>query len=88
MAQRQVDREALDGLLKEARRLDNPHVDVAPLLGLDTPMLLGVNDLHSALGHVALGSSSLPALSLKWDDKEVTVEHIEGGAMAKLAFRF
>jgi hypothetical protein len=88
MAHHKIDARVLRELVDDARNADSPHVDVGPLLGLDSPLRLGVNDLHNAVTHVAGGRGALPELSLSWDGGEVTVAHLDGGAFAKLTLAF
>jgi hypothetical protein len=83
-----VEGERFRGLLDAALAFDSPHVDVAPLLGWQSPLLVGVDELHRALLHVAVGAPELPALSVRWNQSEVTLEPIEGGALATLTVKF
>jgi hypothetical protein len=80
--------EELKGLLKRAREANSPHVDLGPVLGLDEPLRFGVSDLHSAVLAAAQGRPELPRLSLCWDGGSLTVEHLQGGALARLKVVF
>lgn len=75
--------DALAALCESAKAVDSPHVDLGPLLGLSTPCLVGVDDLHQVLlDHQA------PGLSIHWDGGDVTVKREDGGAMATLTVKW
>ena len=72
-----VDRDNLQALMDAASAANSPHVDLAPLLGLDKPLRVGVDDVASALL-----THDLPSFSIELsNDTEVTVSHIDGGVL-------
>lgn len=67
-----------------AKKLDHPEVDISGLLGLESPLFVGVADLRTVVsGHPE------PKLVLRWDgDKSLEVKKTDGGAIATLKVRF
>jgi hypothetical protein len=59
-----------------------PHVDLAPLLGLDGPLRVGVGDVDALL------RTGVPAFHISLDKTTLTVHREDGGLMATLALRF
>jgi hypothetical protein len=89
MPQAIVQGNEISDLLAKAKAIDSPHVNIAPLLGLGGPLMLGVDELHNAVLAAAGVGRELPAVSLRWGDGDaVTVEHVDGGAIAKLTIPF
>ncbi len=78
------DKGALEGLIKQARAVAQPSVDLSGLLGLKSPLLVEVDDLHTVVsGHPD------PKLVLRWDgDKTLEVRKTDGGVMATLRVTF
>jgi len=74
----------LDAAGAIAKKVDHPEVDISGLLGLKSPLFVGVADLHTAVsGHPD------PKLVLRWDgDKSLEVKKTDGGAIATLKVRF
>jgi hypothetical protein len=79
-----VDATDLAALLELAKEIDSPHVDLAPVLGLPRPFLVGFDALHSALL-----SSSAPTFSAQYGETEVTFAELDGsGVFATLSAKF
>jgi hypothetical protein len=72
-----VDRSSFQSLLDAASECNSPHIDVGPLLGLDRPLRVGVDDVASALF-----SHELPSFSIELSNgTDVKVSHVDGGAL-------
>ena len=72
-----VDRSSFQSLLDAASACNSPHIDVGPLLGLDQPLRVGVDDVASALL-----AHDLPSFSVELSNgTEVKVSHVDGGAL-------
>lgn len=84
MSEKEHGKKELESVLKAAEKAAKPELDLADLLGLKSPLLIGVKDLHTVVaGHPD------PKLVLKWDgDKELEVRKTDGGAVATLKVRF
>ena len=67
-----------------AKKAVQPEVDLSGILGLDSPLFVGVADLHTVVsGHPE------PKLVLRWDgDKSLEVKRTNGGTIATLKVRF
>jgi hypothetical protein len=83
MSSATVEPSELDSLVALAKEIDSPHVDLSTLLGLEKPLLVGVDDLHKALWN-----QELPAVSILYEDTTVTVKNQDGGVMATLDVKF
>lgn len=83
MSSAAVDPSELDSLVATAKGVDSPHVDLSTLLGLEKPLLVGVDDLHAAIWN-----QELPAVSIHYEDATITVKNQDGGAMATLEVKF
>lgn len=77
-----IDRDALAAALDVYRDLDEPHVNLGPLLGTDRPLRVGLDDLHELL------QSGEPTFSIEYGDAELTVRKQDGGMMATLALHW
>jgi len=67
-----------------AKKLDHPEVDISSLLDLESPLFVGMTDLHTAVsGHPD------PKLVLRWNGGEsLEIKKTDGGAVATLKVRF
>jgi hypothetical protein len=77
------DTSELDALVRTAKSIDAPHVDLSTVFGLDRPLLVGVDDLHAALWN-----QELPQVSIHYEDATVTLKKQDGGIMATLEIKF
>jgi hypothetical protein len=75
----QVQASELSSLLDS---LNSPHVDLAPLLGVDGPLVVGVNDLAGVI------ASKEPTFHLSYEDASLIVRREDGGVMATLEVKF
>lgn len=62
--------------------LATPHVDLAPILGLDGPLRVEVDAMQALLTH------GEPALHLSYEDGSLIVQRQDGGVMATLEVKF
>jgi hypothetical protein len=84
MSEKEHGRKDLEDALAAARDAAEPELDLSDILGLGSPLLVGVKDLHT----VVTGRPE-PKLVLKWDgDKALEVKRTDGGAVATLKVRF
>jgi hypothetical protein len=84
MPEKEHDRKSLESALDAAAGAAEPEIDLSEILGLRSPLLVGVKDLHTVvIGHPE------PKLVLKWDGgKALEVKRTDGGVMATLKVRF
>lgn len=74
----EVGRDKLQALIDAASEINSPHVDLAPILGVTTPVRVGVSDIGQALL-----THDLPSFSVEiGDDDSIEVSHIDGGVLA------
>ena len=72
-----------------AEKLDSPHVDLGPALGLPSPLRVGVDHLHEvAEGLIAGNGIESLSASLQWDGGALTVAQQDGGVIATLQITF
>lgn len=62
--------------------LDSPHIDLSHLLGVATPVCIGLDDVHELL------KSGEPSFSLELGDSKLTVRRQDGGMLAELEIKF
>lgn len=72
-------RQALDAAIEAA---DSPHFDLGPFLGTQTPVKIGLIDMHELLQH------GEPALELEFEGKTLTVRPTMQGPEAKILASF
>jgi hypothetical protein len=76
--------DALRALAQAASEDGSIHVDVAPLLGLSSPVRVGVADVLCAVG----GCEGSPSLTVEVGSAILSISRQDNGAMAKLAIQF
>jgi hypothetical protein len=59
-----------------------PHIDLAPMLGLDGPLRVDVDALDALIAH------GEPALHLSYEDGSLVVQRQDGGVMATIEVKF
>jgi hypothetical protein len=72
----------LQWLCQITKRVGDPHVDLAAVLGPGAPKV-SVNNLMGVITN-----HEHPEVALSWDDKMVTVQRTDGGFMAMLKVEF
>lgn len=72
----EIDKNVLNDLFNKAREIDSPHVDLSSILGADHPVNLRIHDLHEIII-----KHELPTISLSYENKILSIQPKDGGAM-------
>lgn len=78
------DTDELQYVLERAKALGEPRVDIGHLVGM--PGRGPVVEVSGVLEHVL--KVGHPQVALHWDDKVVTISHVDGGVVATFELKF
>lgn len=78
----ELSKELVEKLIGDASQINSPHVNLGPVLGLPSPLLVKADGMYKLLEHES------PTFSLSYDGATLTATPQDGGVMFGLDFSF